>query len=380
MTTLPASIETGGTTKFYFQGQKLLLTYSDVHIDKEALIEMIADRAGFELKFARCAHETGLSTGVPFKHTHVLIDFGKRFQTRDCRRFDWNSGDGNPHPNFRPVKSATHWHNCTQYLGKEDPENQDLLVVSCVGRVWNSASLQDALLNNCEKPSDALGIAALWGARPAQTPDVATPNRPWQQDVLKLVQDKPHPRAIHWFYDPVGDTGKTWLSRYLMANKIAYSVKQACGSYHFATILQGAIAAGWDQRCFIFDLPRTCEDLAFYGPLEEVKDGHVTAVKYQGGSLIFNQPHVLVLANFLPKREKLSRDRWRVHEILPDLTLKPPLGALLGASVGEPTPTESDDLTLKESRQTAPRDDNVSSNDLSVADLAEVLGDLGALI
>lgn len=352
--------------KFYFQGQKLLLTYADVHLDKEPFIEFVGGCAGFEPKFVRIAHETGLSTGVPFKHSHVLVDFGKRFQSRDCRRFDWDSGNGILHPNWRPVKSATHWQNCTQYLAKEDPENQDLLVRSCVGRVWDAPSLQDALLAVCEEPGQATGVIALWNARPPVEVRVALPDRPWQTSCLELIRSKPHPRAIHWFFDPVGDTGKTWLSRYLMANKLAYSVKQCAGSYHFATIVQGAIASGWDQRCFVFDLPRSMEDLSFYGPLEEVKDGHVTAVKYQGGSLVFNQPHVIVFANFLPRREKLSADRWRVHQILPDLSLKPPLGPFGGDSVV--SPTESEDLTLYSSPPPSPPPSEPSARSSSRAD------------
>lgn len=361
-TSLPPSVDSEPGKKFYFQGQKLLLTYASLHIEKDPLLEFVAACAGLEPKFIRAAHETGTSTGVPYLHTHVLVDFGKRFQSRDCRRFDWNSGNGILHPNFRPVKSPDHWRNCVQYIAKEDPENQDLLVKSCVGVIWDAPSLQDALLASCNDFSDAVGITSIWNARPLRAPVVELPNHPWQTSCLELIKGKPHPRAIHWFFDPVGDTGKTWLSRYLMANKLAYCVKQCCGSYHFATVIQSAISSGWNQRCFVFDLPRSMEDLSFYGPLEEVKDGHVTAVKYQGGSLVFNQPHVLVFANFLPRREKLSHDRWRVYTILKDLSLKPPLEPFGGHSVVATTvpTTESEGLTLQEySPPPPPRPDNV---------------------
>lgn len=369
MATLPPILD---GSKFYFQGQKLLLTYPHIHIEKEALLEFIAACAGLKLKFVRAAHETGHAAGIPYQHTHVLIDFGQRFQTRDCRRFDWNSQSefGILHPNFRPVKSAAHWRNCTQYLAKEDSENQDLLVRSLASQVWNAESLQDVMLNHCEKASDATGLTALWAARPALAPEVDLPNRPWQQAVLGLIRSFPHKRTIHWFYDPIGDTGKTWLSRYLMANKLAYSVKQCCGSYHFATIIQNAIGSGWDQRCFIFDLPRSMEDLAFYGPLEEVKDGHVTAVKYQGGSLIFRQPHVLVFANFLPNREKLSGDRWRVHQILPDYSLLPPLEVSVDDSLDKST--ESGPLNIIKA---APPDNILSDDDIEEL-IEEALSDL----
>lgn len=378
---LPPTMDAAPGAKFYFQGQKLLLTYADIHLDKEPFTEFIEACAGYAPKFVRLAHETGLSTGKPFLHTHVLIDFGKRFQTRDCRRFDWDSGQGILHPNWRQVKSATHWHNCTQYLAKEDPENKDLLVKSCASQVWEARTLQDALLKNCISPGDAPGVIALYGARPRAPPRIPRPDRPWHEAAFQLLEGPPSFREIHWFYDPVGGAGKSWLADYLGANELAYVVDQCGGGYHFATVVQNAIASGWNGRTFVFDFPKTMHDHAFYGCLESVKNGRVTALKYQGGTIHFARPHVLVLCNFYPKLDALAAGRFRVHRILEDGTLEKPLFPTEEASLGGDsvaTPTESEALTLKNNRppHSPPKEDNVASAPLSVADLEEVLGDL----
>jgi len=98
------------------------------------------------------------------------------------------------------------------------------------------------------------------------------------------------------------------------------------GDRDFATIVRGALADGWDQRCMIFDLPRVSEGHAIYGPIEACKDGVVTATKYEGGTIAFDPPHVLVFANYLPNTEgTLSADRWRIHRVKSDKTLDKPI-------------------------------------------------------
>ena len=47
---------------------------------------------------------------------------------QEPRRFDVPVEDIVIHPNWRPMKSATHWRNCVKYIAKQDEENADLLV------------------------------------------------------------------------------------------------------------------------------------------------------------------------------------------------------------------------------------------------------------
>lgn len=342
---------------FRFQGQRLLLTYRE-HLDKQKLVEFIKTASGIrQLAFARAAHEAGSDEATPYEHTHVLVDFGKSWQCKNCRRLDFSVEDGVIHPNWQPIKSASHFANARKYIGKEDPENADLLDApkSICATIWAQPTLGDALLACARTPGDVSGVIAAYAARPAIEVRIERPSHPWQMQVLDLVAEEPDRRSVHWFYDPVGNTGKTWLARYLLANKLAYMVKQCGGSYHFATVMANAIASGWDQRCIVFDLPRSAEEHAIYSSIEEVKDGVVTALKYQGGTLLFNQPHVLVFANFRPKLSAISLDRWQIHEIChKSLTLET---ALVASCKPPSTPPP-------------PREDNLSD-----ADIKEVLAD-----
>ncbi len=66
------------------------------------------------------------------------------------------------------------------------------------------------------------------------------------------------------------------------------------------------------ERVVIFDYSRSQEDSINYQVLEDLKNGIFFSPKYQSAMKVFEIPHVIVFANFEPKREKLSADRWAV--------------------------------------------------------------------
>lgn len=318
-----AELRSDTDSKFTFQGQKLLLTYA-THITKTELIEFIEETIRFKLKFGRAAHEIGTSEGVDYPHTHVLLDFGKSWKCRNPRKFDVETDPGVIiHPNWKPVKNQLHWTNAVAYLAKEDPENADLKTSSTVRRIWESKSKAEALLENIRgDPSAATGILTIFAAKPRAQPTCAEPDRPWQKDVIRFLEEKPDHRSIHWFYDSKGNVGKSHLARYLMINKRAHVCKQTGNARDFATQITNALDEGWDQRCMIFDFARSADLSHVYQAIESIKDGIITSVKYSGTTLCFEQPHVLVFSNNLPDENCLSRDRWRIHTIQPDWTLK----------------------------------------------------------
>jgi hypothetical protein len=45
--------------------------------------------------------------------------------------------------------------------------------------------------------------------------------KPWQQSILDLVDAEQDDRKIHWFWEPTGNTGKSWLATYLSMAKDA---------------------------------------------------------------------------------------------------------------------------------------------------------------
>ena len=136
--------------------------------------------------------------------------------------------------------------------------------------------------------------------------------RPWQQNIMNILETEPDERTIHWFWESVGNVGKTSLIKYIL-NKHP-KTHYFCGG-KAADIAYQIIKNKWDPEICLFGLPRTAEGAVSYNALEQLKDGLVFSPKYEGGTRMFNSPHVLVFANWLPDKSKLSEDRWNIINI-----------------------------------------------------------------
>lgn len=133
--------------------------------------------------------------------------------------------------------------------------------------------------------------------------------RPWQSRLLDILKAEPNPRIVYWFWDAIGNTGKSWFASYVLA-------------WNDATIFtNGKIAdmafAYNYEPIVIIDLARTQADHCdhFYQFMESLKNGVLFSSKYESGKKLFKPPHVVVFANFEPDRAKLSADRWKIHEL-----------------------------------------------------------------
>lgn len=131
------------------------------------------------------------------------------------------------------------------------------------------------------------------------------PTKEWQQGIIKLIETEPDDRTINWYFDPVGGTGKTQLSKYLAHHYGAIPLNGKANDILYA-------AATFDSRIYIFDIPRTQEDYLSYQAIECIKNGFFLCAKYESKPIIRNPPHILVFANFLPDTSKLSSDRWNI--------------------------------------------------------------------
>lgn len=141
--------------------------------------------------------------------------------------------------------------------------------------------------------------------------------RPWQQDLLDVVTDNPHPRQILWIWEKDGNTGKSWLANYL-------------GTLYSACVLNAGrktdMAYIYSQKpapIVIFDLPRTTEASedrkhildGTYSLAEDLKNGRITSTKYESKTIFFSTPHVIFFANFEPDYTKWSSDRYAVKNL-----------------------------------------------------------------
>lgn len=115
------------------ENQRLLLTYKN-HLNKEMLKGMLTDLNKRDCDRIEIAHEIGTKGNVDYPHTHVAVDFGRRYINKksDCMSaFDVKDESGGTvewiHPHIRIITSVKHWKNVMQYLAKEDPDNEHLL-------------------------------------------------------------------------------------------------------------------------------------------------------------------------------------------------------------------------------------------------------------
>ena len=132
----------------------------------------------------------------------------------------------------------------------------------------------------------------------------------WQLEAMKILEDKPDRRSIHWFWEPDGNRGKTSLCKYLCVKKDALMLTGKSGDmYHMLTKFP-------DKReVILVDVPRSSQGYFNYGAIEQIKNGLVFSGKYEGCQLVFNCPHVLVFANEPPDVDAMSKDRWVIHDI-----------------------------------------------------------------
>lgn len=314
---------------FRISNKKFLLTYK-THLDKSSLIEFFSK---FKNKitnkpppFIRIAHEVGKTNDVDYDHTHVVIDFGYSFRSENCRIFDFND----IHPNIKKITTNSHWEHSVRYLSKEDIENVDLKDFKIKGfetkDIWKCKSKQEALLL-CKKPSDASGILNIFENKPI-TNKLDFSNcqlRPWQNDLLEILKGPVDDRKIFVYYDPVGNMGKSFFTKYLFTTFPNKCVFLTNVNYRdTARIISNELKSKPDFDTIIIDLPRDCENKEFiYSAIESLKNGFMTSNKYDSQNLFFNPCHIVIMSNFIPMIEKCSLDRWDIKIINDDFSVSP---------------------------------------------------------
>ncbi len=136
----------------------------------------------------------------------------------------------------------------------------------------------------------------------------------WQKSIVALVQDEPNDRHIHWYWETVGNVGKSAMVRYLCIkhDAIIVSGKSADIKYQIKMYVD---KHNTGPDIIIYDIPRTAENYVNYGALEEVKNGLFASNKYESSMIIINPPHFLCFANFEPMYNCVSLNRWKIHNL-----------------------------------------------------------------
>lgn len=129
--------------------------------------------------------------------------------------------------------------------------------------------------------------------------------RDWQQQVIDMVSEPADDRKVIWVVDTAGQSGKSYLSRYLQLEKDAV---QLAGRMQDMSMLYDK------EPIVVFDISRSAADYSdhLYSMAESLKNGIIIQTKYETCRKVFNPPHVLFFANKYPDPSKWTRDRYVV--------------------------------------------------------------------
>lgn len=139
--------------------------------------------------------------------------------------------------------------------------------------------------------------------------------KPFQQHILDFVDTEPDGRTVNWYHEPIGNIGKTYLMKYLMASNRAFCPDVTKAADIFCAYNMEPIV--------IFDIPRSRIDTMdhLYGIIEKFLNGVIFVGKYASHTMCIKPPHVLVFSNDEPKKfnehnhATLSDDRWHIVDI-----------------------------------------------------------------
>jgi len=168
----------------------------------------------------------------------------------------------------------------------------------------------------CFKPETRVEGPYHW-PEPAEASSVKDPLegltlRPWQQHVVDCISGPISNRTVHWFYEEVGNSGKTTLAKHLVL-KYGAVVIQGAGK----DILHQASKCK-DTKLYILDIPRCADGHVSYQAIEALKNGLWFSGKYEGSMCVRNPAHVVCFSNHHPDVAMLSRDRWDIELIEAD--------------------------------------------------------------
>ena len=171
----------------------------------------------------------------------------------------------------------------------------------------------------CAKDGDWYSMGAIEPAEKLDDPFDHIDPWGWQRDITAvcLKQCIPHTRKIYWLVGTEGAEGKTSWAKHMVIkhpDHVLYvSGKAQDMKYAIASRLKDGKRA---PKIIILGIPRSrSPDAVSYAGLEELKDGLFFSSKYESTMIVYNTPHVVVLANANPADGKFSEDRLQVWDL-----------------------------------------------------------------
>lgn len=181
---------------------------------------------------------------------------------------------------------------------------------------WEPCKNLRASLNYCTKADTRIGGPWCVGWDPPEPIRTIAEGdfNDWQRHLLGHINDRPDLRRVYWYWEQTGGVGKTAFAKWAAVNRNALVLSGKSADIKFAVAQRIRQRGGLGLA--IFSFTRTLENYVSYEAIEAIKDGIFFSGKYEGGTVVFDSPHIVCFANFPPDYEKLSIDRWAIYHIV----------------------------------------------------------------
>ena len=142
--------------------------------------------------------------------------------------------------------------------------------------------------------------------------------KPWQAEITQRVTSKASYRDILWVWEPKGNTGKTYLAKYLHYFHGAIVTGGKNSDMKHAVVRWNEIA-GYYPVIMLIDVPRSTKfRKTSYEAVEQMKNALFFSGKYESTMVASAYPpHIVIFSNEKPRTECMSEDRWIVKSIDP---------------------------------------------------------------
>lgn len=135
----------------------------------------------------------------------------------------------------------------------------------------------------------------------------------WEKFIIDSVLIKESDdRTIYWFWEEKGRVGKTHFQKWIYKhydNVIVVGGKAKDMKY---AVVKYKDDNGCVPNIVLINLARGSINKMDYKGMEEIKDMFFFCGKYETGMICDKNPHVIVFANYPPRTDRISADRWKV--------------------------------------------------------------------
>jgi hypothetical protein len=166
----------------------------------------------------------------------------------------------------------------------------------CERAHWERVRNKEKAEEYCQKDDTATGRYWSKGIFIKKSLKLWQPLPEWQNRICDILIEEPDSRKIHWVVDYIGNSGKSYLCKWIICNcpeAIVVDGKAADMKY----IIGKREKEGKRTETILVDLARTEEGRISYKGIEQIKNGCFMSTKYECEMVVMETPRVIVFSN-----------------------------------------------------------------------------------